>query len=42
VRAKSFGFSQPPMVAEGQINGGGPVLRINVGAGIIYLRKLKQ
>jgi len=42
VRAKSFGFSQPPMVAEGQINGGGPVLRINVGTGIIYLRKLKQ
>ncbi|MGA3187529.1 MAG: hypothetical protein ABSF22_10505 [Bryobacteraceae bacterium] len=42
VRAKSFGFSHPPTVAEGQINGGGPVLRINVGAGIIYLRKLKQ
>jgi hypothetical protein len=42
VRAKSFGFSQPPTVAEGQINGGGPVLRINVAAGIIYLRKLKQ
>jgi hypothetical protein len=42
VRAKSFGFSRPPTVAEGQINGGGPVLRINVGAGIIYLRKLKQ
>jgi hypothetical protein len=42
VRAKSFGFSQPSMVAEGQINGGGPVLRISVGAGIIYLKKLKQ
>jgi hypothetical protein len=42
VRAKSFGFSRPPTVAEGQINGGGPVLRINVAAGIIYLRKLKQ
>jgi hypothetical protein len=42
VRAKTFGFSQAPTVAEGQINGGGPVLRINVGAGIIYLKKLKQ
>jgi hypothetical protein len=42
VRAKSFGFSHPPTVAEGQINGGGPVLRINVAAGIIYLKKLKQ
>jgi DUF4097 and DUF4098 domain-containing protein YvlB len=42
VRAKSFGFSRPPMVAEGQINGGGPVLRINVEAGVIYLKKLKQ
>jgi len=42
VHAKSFGFSHPPTVAEGQINGGGPVLRINVEAGIIYLKKLKQ
>jgi hypothetical protein len=42
VKAKSFGFSHPPTVAEGQINGGGPVLRINVAAGIIYLKKLKQ
>ena len=42
VRMKSFGFSHPPTVAEGQINGGGPILRINVGAGIIYLKKLKQ
>jgi len=37
-----FGFSRTPTLAEGQINGGGPMLRINVGAGIIYLRKLKQ
>jgi hypothetical protein len=42
IHAKSFGFSHPPTVAEGQINGGGPVLRINVAAGIIYLKKLKQ
>lgn len=42
VRMKSFGFSHPPTVAEGQINGGGPVLHINVASGIIYLKKLKQ
>lgn len=42
LRAKSFGFSRPPTVAEGQINGGGPLLRINVASGIIYLKKLKQ
>jgi hypothetical protein len=42
IRAKSFAFSHPPTVAQGQINGGGPVLRINVAAGIIYLKKLKQ
>ncbi|PYT19433.1 MAG: hypothetical protein DMG59_00535 [Acidobacteria bacterium] len=41
VRAKSFGFSRAPLVAEGSINGGGPVLRINTAAGIIYLKKLK-
>jgi hypothetical protein len=42
VRTRTLGFSQPPMLAEGQLNGGGPVLRINVGTGIIYLKKLKQ
>jgi DUF4097 and DUF4098 domain-containing protein YvlB len=42
VPVKSFGFSHPPTLAQGQINGGGPILRINVGAGIIYLKKLKQ
>jgi hypothetical protein len=42
VPVKSFGFSRPPTLAQGQINGGGPLLRINVAAGIIYLKKLKQ
>jgi len=42
LRAKTFGFNRPPAVAEGQLNGGGPLLRINVASGIIYLRKLKQ
>lgn len=40
-RSRTFGFSRPPAVAQGQINGGGPLLRINVASGIIYLRKLK-
>jgi len=36
--------SQPgasPVIAEGTINGGGPVLRINVNGGTIYLRREK-
>jgi hypothetical protein len=41
VPVRSIGFSRPPLVAEGAINGGGPVLRINVASGVIYLRKLK-
>jgi DUF4097 and DUF4098 domain-containing protein YvlB len=37
-------LSQPgnsPMVAEGALNGGGPILRINVVGGTIYLRRQK-
>jgi hypothetical protein len=37
-------LSQPgasPMVAEGTLNGGGPILRINVVGGTIYLRRQK-
>jgi Toastrack DUF4097 len=30
-----------PVVAEGALNGGGPVLRINVSGGTIYLRRQK-
>jgi len=36
--------SQPggtPVVAEGALNGGGPVLHINVVGGTIYLRRQK-
>jgi DUF4097 and DUF4098 domain-containing protein YvlB len=36
-----FGVSRPPQRAEGSINGGGPVLRINVADGTIFLRRLK-
>jgi DUF4097 and DUF4098 domain-containing protein YvlB len=41
VRAKNVGFSRPPLVYEGSINGGGPLLSLNTAAGIIYVRKLK-
>jgi hypothetical protein len=30
-----------PVVAEGALNGGGPVLHINVIGGTIYLRRQK-
>jgi len=41
VRSKSAGFSRPPLVYEGAINGGGPLLTLNTAGGIIYVRKLK-
>jgi hypothetical protein len=39
VRAMALPFSRSPVVAQGAINGGGPVLRINAGTGVVYLRK---
>ena len=36
-----FGVTKPPVRAEGAINGGGPVLRINVADGAIFLKRLK-
>jgi hypothetical protein len=30
-----------PLMAEGALNGGGPLLRVNVVAGTIYLRRAK-
>jgi hypothetical protein len=30
-----------PVVAEGALNGGGPLLRLNVVGGTIYLRRQK-
>ena len=41
VRATSIGPHRPPLVFQGAINGGGPLLSINTGGGIIYVRKLK-
>ncbi|HEY6347059.1 MAG TPA: hypothetical protein VIY49_36680 [Bryobacteraceae bacterium] len=40
VRAMALPFApRSPVVAQGRINGGGPVLRINAGTGVVYLRK---
>ncbi|HEV8146777.1 MAG TPA: hypothetical protein VGP79_10365 [Bryobacteraceae bacterium] len=36
-----FGWNRPPVRGEGSINGGGPLLRINVADGTIFLRRLK-
>ena len=41
LRSKNGGPARPPVVFEGSINGGGPLLSINTGSGIIYVRKLK-
>jgi DUF4097 and DUF4098 domain-containing protein YvlB len=42
VRAIVLPFApRSPVVAQGAINGGGPVLRINAGTGVVYLRKSK-
>lgn len=41
VQPRRVGPMRPPTVAEGAINGGGPVMRINVAGGTIYLRRLK-
>jgi hypothetical protein len=42
IHVKSLGQSgMSPIVAEGALNGGGPILRINVVGGTIYLRRQK-
>jgi DUF4097 and DUF4098 domain-containing protein YvlB len=41
IRANATGFFRPPLVAQGAINGGGPVLRLNASGGVIYLRRVK-
>jgi DUF4097 and DUF4098 domain-containing protein YvlB len=41
VRAKTAAMRRPPLVFEGSINGGGPLLTLNTSGGIIYVRKLK-
>lgn len=41
IRAKPVGFSRSPLVYEGSINGGGPLMTISTAGGIIFVRKLK-
>jgi hypothetical protein len=39
VRTEGLPLPRPPVVAQGAINGGGPVLHINAGRGVVYLRR---
>ena len=41
IQTKNIGFTRPPALAEGAINGGGPVLRVAVASGVIFLKRLK-
>jgi hypothetical protein len=41
VRQQAGGMPGGPLVAEGALNGGGPLLRVNVVGGTIYLRRAK-
>jgi DUF4097 and DUF4098 domain-containing protein YvlB len=39
IRVTPSKFFQAPMVGQGSLNGGGPVLNLNVSSGVIYLRR---
>ena len=41
IQPNSTALFRPPMVVQGALNGGGPVLRLNAGDGVIYLRRIK-
>jgi DUF4097 and DUF4098 domain-containing protein YvlB len=41
IRVRSAGFFHAPVMAEGAINGGGPVLHLEAGSGNIYLLRMK-
>jgi len=41
LRPKTFAPARARLVYEGALNGGGPLMTIDTGGGIIYLRKLK-
>jgi len=41
IHVRRMGFVEPPLMAQGAINGGGPVLHLNTAGGTIYLRRLK-
>ncbi len=40
-RPQAGGLPGAPLVAEGALNGGGPLLRVNVMGGTIYLHRSK-
>ncbi len=39
IRVARTGFFRSPLVGQGAINGGGPVLNLNTSSGVIYLRR---
>jgi hypothetical protein len=39
IRVTPARFFQSPLVGQGAINGGGPVLNLNTSSGVIYLRR---
>ncbi|MBZ5676663.1 MAG: hypothetical protein LAP61_20685 [Acidobacteriia bacterium] len=39
IRVTPSKFFQAPMIGQGSLNGGGPVLNLNVSSGVIYLRR---
>ena len=41
IHSNNAGFLKVPVVAEGAINGGGPMLHIDAGTGIVYLRRIR-
>jgi len=41
IRANSTSFFRSPLLAQGALNGGGPILRLNAGGGVIYLKRVK-
>ncbi len=42
VHGQPFAFSRARSMVTGAINGGGPVLRINTGRGLIYLKQIEM
>ena len=39
IRVTPSKFFQAPLIGQGSLNGGGPVLNLNVSSGVIYLRR---
>ena len=41
IRVNSAALFQAPLLAQGSINGGGPLIRLSAGRGVIYLKRIK-